>query len=149
MPTPQLHPAPLHPLGLQNLPETPINPPSGEPSQPKYDAHPIPHPLGSPFYHSPQARVDFSKVKPRGISAQNNRRRRCPQTPPHQPEDTRKADGISGRVVVEKARLVEQDDFITRQRFEAKDGAMEALKKEADRLLKEKDDTIQTLRAAV
>jgi len=99
----------------------------------------------------------LSKVKLRGISAQNSRRRRCPQTPPRQREDTRKADGVSGRrtladaeqVVVEKARLVEQDDFITRQRFEAKDGAMEALKKEADRLLKEKDDTIHTLRAAV
>src|SRR5271168_223653 len=38
------------------------------------------------------------------------------------------------------ARIVEQDGFITRQRFEAKDGAMEALQKEADRLLKEKDD---------
>ena len=37
----------------------------------------------------------------------------------------------------------------TRQHFEAKDGAMEALQKEADRLLKEKDDTIHTLRAEV
>ena len=51
--------------------------------------------------------------------------------------------------MVEKARLFEQDDFITRQRFEAKDEAIEALKKEANRLLKEKDDTIYQLKAEV
>ena len=138
MPTPtqQLQPVQLHPLSPQN--------------QPSQLEHPIPHPLGSPFRHSPQARVDLSKVR---------RRRRCSQTPPRQPEDTR-TDVVSGyiyrrtltdaeQVVVEKARIVEQDGFITRQRFEAKDGAMEALQKEADRLLKEKDDTIHTLRAEV
>ena len=135
-PTQQLQPVQLHPLSPQN--------------QPSQLEHPIPHPLGSPFRHSPQARVDLSKVR---------RRRRCSQTPPRQPEDTR-TDVVSGyiyrrtltdaeQVVVEKARIVEQDGFITRQCFEAKDGAMEALQKEADRLLKEKDDTIHTLRAEV
>ena len=91
---------------------------------------------------------------------QNSCRCRSSQTSPRQPEDTRKTDVVSGyicrriladaeQVVVEKARLVKQDDFITRQRFEAKDGAMEALKKEADRLLKEKDNMIDTLRAEI
>ena len=99
-PTQQLQPVQLHPLGphAQPLPETPINPPSGEPSQPEYDAHPIPHPLASPFHHSPQARIDLSKVRLRGISAQNSHRCRSSQTPPCQPEDTRKTDVVSGYI---------------------------------------------------
>jgi hypothetical protein len=50
---------------------------------------------------------------------------------------------------VDKARLVKQDDLITRQKFEAKDQAMEVLKTEAHKLLKEKDDTIHALAAEV
>ena len=99
MPTQQLQPAQLHPLGPQNQPsQLEHNPPSGEPSQPEYDARPIPHPLGSPFHHSSQARVDLSKVKLRGISAQSSRRRRGLQTPPRQPEDSRNADSVSGYI---------------------------------------------------
>jgi hypothetical protein len=53
------------------------------------------------------------------------------------------------QILVDKARLVKQDDLITRQKFEAKDQAMEILKTEARKLLKEKDDTIHGLEAEV
>ena len=53
------------------------------------------------------------------------------------------------QISVDKARLVKQDDLITRQKFEAKDQAMEILKKETHKLLKEKDDTIHALEAEV
>ena len=51
--------------------------------------------------------------------------------------------------MIEKARLIEQDNFLTRQRFEEKDGAMESLRMEANRLLKEKDETIGALKGEV
>jgi hypothetical protein len=44
---------------------------------------------------------------------------------------------------------VKQDDFITRQTLEAKDKAMESLKTEAEKLLREKDDIIQALKTEV
>jgi len=53
------------------------------------------------------------------------------------------------QISVDKARLVKQDDLVTRQKFEEKDQAMEILKTEAHKLLKEKDDTIHALEAEV
>ena len=53
------------------------------------------------------------------------------------------------QILVDKARLVKQDDLVTRQKFEAKDQAMEILQKEAHKLLKEKDNTIHTFEAKV
>ena len=110
-PTHQLQPVQIHPLGPQDqssqlehnartqpLPVTSINSPSGEPSQPEHDAHPIPHLLGSPFRHSPPAGINLSKVRLRGMSTQSSRRRGRPQTPPRQPEDTRRPDVVSGKI---------------------------------------------------
>ena len=53
------------------------------------------------------------------------------------------------QISVDKAKLVKQDDLVTRQKFEAKDQAMQILQKEAHKLLKEKDDTIHALEAKV
>src|SRR5271156_5923881 len=105
----QQEPIELHPLGPQDpssppghngdpqpLPVTPINSLFREPSQPECDARPIPQPLGPPFRHSPQARVDLSKVGLKGTSAQSSRRHGRTQTPPRQPQEARKADVVSG-----------------------------------------------------
>ena len=53
------------------------------------------------------------------------------------------------QISVDKAKLVKQDNLVTRQKFEAKDQAMQILQKEAHKLLKEKDDTIHALEARV
>ena len=53
------------------------------------------------------------------------------------------------QISIDKARVVKQDDFLTRQKFEAKDQAMEILKTEAHMLLKGKDNTICGLKAEV
>ena len=53
------------------------------------------------------------------------------------------------QISVDKARLVKQDNLLTRQRFEAKDHTIEILKTEAHKLFKEKDNTIHALEAEV
>lgn len=74
---------------------------------------------------------------------QRSRRRERSQTPPQDPKDP------SEVFPVDKARLVQQDDLVTRQTFEAKDMAMESLKTEASKLLKEKNEIIHALQAEV
>ena len=49
------------------------------------------------------------------------------------------------QISVDKARLVKQDNLVTRKKFEAKGQAMEILQKEAHKFLKEKDNTIHAL----
>ena len=53
------------------------------------------------------------------------------------------------QIIVEKARLVEQNNLLTRQQLEEKDEAIELLKTEAGRLLKGRDDAIDVLQAQV
>ena len=53
------------------------------------------------------------------------------------------------QISVDKAKLVKQDNLVTRQNFEVKDQAMQILQKEAHKLLKEKYDTIHVLEAKV
>jgi hypothetical protein len=81
------------------------------------------------------------------VHSTSSRRRGRSHTPPHWPKETEQID--VEQTTVDKARLVKQDDFVTRQMFEAKDEIIESLKTEATKLLKEKDDSINALEAEV
>lgn len=51
--------------------------------------------------------------------------------------------------MIKKTRLVEQNDLSIRKQFDEKEQALESLKIEASRLLRERDDTINVLKAQV